>query len=460
MRFPGFLFRKLAGALLISMGMAAPPAHADPVDDLIGQEMEKMRIPGLSIAVIKDGKVVKLEGYGSANLETRTPATPDSVYRIASLSKPFIASAIQILAAEGKIGLDDPISRHLEGTPDSWKDITVRHLLTHTSGIPRDPADYHPYQDQAPMAVITSAYTLPLAFRPGERFLYSNVGYYVLAQIIANVTGAPWEEFVAARVFTPAGSQATRPLTTAIVPDRASGYDQVNGQWVNAENWIASRPSSAFLSSVRDLARYDIYLDDQRMRAPALWSQTRTPPILATGKPGEYGLGWYVESYLGHARIHHDGQYPGFRSAWERFEDDRLTIIILTNIGRARLESLALRIAGLYVPALVAPTFDTRAVLPSSGVARGLPVTIGFDVRAAKAAPGSVLELEIWDAENRPVHKQSLNGEDFVPGKSRRIKFSWTPDKPGTYWVNLGIYGPKFTPNYAWNEHIGTLTVK
>jgi len=454
------LSRVLAGTAALAIGLSAMPARADPVDDYIGAEMQKMKIPGLSIAVIRDGKIVKLQGYGFANLEARTPASPDSVYRIASLSKPFIASAIQILAAEGKIGLDERISKHLPGTPDSWSDITIRQLLTHTSGIPRDPADYHPYEAQEPMAVITSAYSLPLVFRPGERFLYSNVGYYILAQVIANATGAPWEEFVAARLFQPAGLKVTRPLTSAVVMDRASGYDLVDGAPVNAENWIASRPSSAFLSSARDLAQWDIYLDTQRSLAPDLWAQTRTPPLLANGRPGEYGLGWYVESYLGHARIHHDGQYPGFRSAWERFEDDRLSIIILTNIGRARLEALALNLAGFYVADLVAPTFSTALRSPASGALSGSPVKIGFDVRAGKAAPGSVLELEIWDEANKPVHKQNISGEDFTAGKSRRIEFVWTPTKPGKYWINLGIYGPKFTPNYAWNEHIGELTVK
>ncbi|WP_137862991.1 MULTISPECIES: serine hydrolase [unclassified Sphingomonas] len=452
-------FRKSVWALILALGIATLPARAAPVDDYIRSEMRKMGIPGLSIVVIRDRKIVKIAGYGSANLETRTPATPDSIYKIASLSKPFIASAILDLAADRKIGLDDRISQHLTGTPDSWKDITIRQVLTHTSGIPRDPNDYHPYQEQKPMAVIASAYTLPLSFKPGEKFLYSNVGYYILAQIIENATGAPWEGFVAARVFKPAGLQVTRPLTAAIVPDRAAGYDRVDGRLVNAENWVASRPSSAFLSSVRDLARWDIFLDDQRSRSPAFWEQTRTLPMLPNGRTGQYGLGWYVETYLGHARIHHDGQYPGFRSTWERFEDDKLTIIILTNSGQAPVESLALKVAGFYVPALAAPTFNTSVNLPTSSVASGSPVTIGFTLRAGKAAPKSVLELEIWDSENKAVYKQTKSGQDFAAGEGRRIDFQWTPAKPGKYWINLGIYGPKFTPNYAWAEHIGALTV-
>jgi CubicO group peptidase (beta-lactamase class C family) len=456
--FPRFA-RMFAWTILLAIGLAVSPARAAPLDDFIQSEMKKMGIPGLSIAVIKDGKIVKLAGYGSANLETRTPATPDTVYKIASLSKPFTAAAIQILAAEGKLSLDDKVSEYIKPTPGSWANITIRHLVTNTSGIPRDPADYRPYQEQKPMAVISSAFDLPLAFPPGEKFLYSNVGYYVLAQIIEIVTGAPWEEFVTARVLKPAGLQVTRPLTMQIVPDRAAGYDRVDGKLVNAENWIASRPSSAFLSSVRDLARWDIHLDGQRSRSPALWQQARTPPLLADGRPGEYGLGWYVESYLGRARIHHDGQYPGFRATWERFEDDGLTVIVLSNIGRARIESLALKVAGYYVPALVAPTFEVALNLATPSVASGSPVAIGFTVTAGKAAPKTNFELEIWDADNKAVHKHTISRQDFAAGESRRIDFVWTPEKSGRYWINLGIYGPKFTPNYAWSEHIGALTV-
>jgi D-alanyl-D-alanine carboxypeptidase len=221
------------------------------VDDLIKSEMKKLSIPGLSIAVIKDRRIVKLDGYGLANIETGTPATADTVYGIASLSKQFIASAILLLSEENKLRLDDGIGQYLEGAPESWKDITIRHVLTHTSGIPRDPTDYHPYQQQKPMAVITSAYALPLLFKPGEKFLYSNVGYYILAEIIEKTSGGPWEEFVSNHFFKPAGLQATRPLTDGIVPGRASGYDQANGKTINAENWIAARPSSAFLQRQR-----------------------------------------------------------------------------------------------------------------------------------------------------------------------------------------------------------------
>ena len=151
--------------------------------------MREMNIPGLSLAVLRDGKVIKTSGYGVANIETDTPATAETEYRIASLSKQFIAAAVLLLVQDGKIKLDDKASLYLDQPPAAWEDITLRQLLTHTSGISRDPADYHPYVQQPITDVIHAAYALPLSFQPGQGWLYSNVGYYILAEVITKASG-------------------------------------------------------------------------------------------------------------------------------------------------------------------------------------------------------------------------------------------------------------------------------
>jgi len=151
--------------------------------------MQEMHIPGLSLAVVKDGKVIKAAGYGLANVETKTPATAETVYKTASLSKPVIAAAVMLLVQDGRVGLDDKISRYLDDSPGTWQEITIRRLLTHTSGLVRDPSDYRPYEDRRIIAVIRDAYSLPLAFQPGEKWLYSNIGYYVLAEVISRASG-------------------------------------------------------------------------------------------------------------------------------------------------------------------------------------------------------------------------------------------------------------------------------
>ena len=440
---------------------ASVPVRADAVDDRVKAQMQALHIPGLSIAVVEKGRLIKAAGYGLANVETDSPATPETVYKIASLSKQFLAAAVMLLVEEGKIGLDDRAQKYLNGSPESWKNITVRHLLTHTSGIVRDPSDYHPYKEQQPSNVIESVYPLPLSFQPGEKWLYSNVGYYVLAEIISKASGKSWSAFISERLFAPAGMTATRVLTlTAIVPNRASGYEQTDSGMVNAENWIAVRPSGAFLSTVLDLAKWDAFMDSHSPITAANRKQMRTPVSLNDGTSADYGFGWYVDSFLGRARIHHDGQYPGFRSDYERFENDQLSVIVLANSGSSRVDSLAIKIAGFYVPTLATPPFTTSAKTPAQLVPSGKPVTIDITAKDdGKAAPGSIVEIEVWDELRKPVHKQNRSNENFGPGEMKTYEFSWTPANAGKYTVSVGIYGPKWTPSYSWNQEMITVTV-
>jgi len=162
-----------------------------PLDAYVSHRMREARIPGLVLAVLKHGKVVKVAGYGLANIETNTPTTPTTEFRIASLSKQFIATAIMLLVQEGELGLDDRATKYLDGAPATWNEITIRQLLSHTSGLVRDPLDYHPYTDQPITDVIRDAYGLPLNSPPGDKWLYSNIGYYVLAQVITKSAANP-----------------------------------------------------------------------------------------------------------------------------------------------------------------------------------------------------------------------------------------------------------------------------
>src|SRR5215475_2825658 len=184
-------------------------ARADKVDDYIKAEMQKQRIPGLSLAVVKEGKIIKAEGYGLANVEHNIPARPDTIFKIGSVSKQFIATGIMLLVQEGKISLGDKVGKYLDGTPESWNGITIRHLLTHTSGIVREGPGFDPFKDQKDFDVIKTAYPLPLRFAPGEKYEYCNVGYFSLAEIIARISGKSWGDFINERVFAPLGMTAT-----------------------------------------------------------------------------------------------------------------------------------------------------------------------------------------------------------------------------------------------------------
>ena len=409
-------------------------ARADVVDDYVKEQIAKLHIPGLSIAVVRGGKLIKTAGYGWANLETNSPATPNTIYKTASLSKQIIATAILVLSQKGKLELDADAASDLSGAPDSWKDITIRHLLTHTSGLVRDPSDYHPYKAQPPSEVIQSVYPLPLRFKPGEKWLYSDVGYYVLAQFITNVSGSIWSDFIRDRLFQPAGMTSTRTLTSSeVVPNRASGYDEVDGRTENAEDWIAVRPSGAFLSTVLDLAKWDVFLDLHNPLSAANWTQMRTPVALKDHTTADYGFGWYVDSFLGHARIHHDGQFPGFRSDYERFEDEKLSVIVLANSGTTGVESLAIKIAGYYSPELTTPPFVITAKEPGSSLT-GHATPLEFAVKDdGNAAPESVVEMEIWDESQKTVYKQHIKrARTSAPVRPRLTASRGRPRKPGS----------------------------
>jgi D-alanyl-D-alanine carboxypeptidase len=460
----GTVFNSIALAILFAFSATvtrSQQAEPDQVDDYVKQRMNELHIPGLSMAVVKEGRIVKASGYGVANIETSSPATPETVYKTASLSKPFIAAAILLLMQEGQIGLDDKVSKYLEGSPESWKEITVRHLLTHTSGIVRDPVDYHPYNEQTITDVIRSVYPLPLSFQPGDKWLYSNVGYYALAEIITKVSGTPWDKFIAERLFAPANMISTRTTTvTDIIPLRANGYQQKESGMVNAENWIAVRPSGAFLSTVLDLAKWDVLLDSGSPIKSSSRKLMWTPVTLNDKTSADYGFGWYVDSFLGRARIHHDGQFPGFRSDYEHFEDDKLTVIVLANSDNASLASIAIKVAGLYAPELATPPFSLSANVPPEPLKNGNPITIKIAAKDdGKAAPGSVVEMEIWDEAGHPVYKQDKQNESFGAGQTKIYTFVWTPTKAGTYTINIGAYGPHWTPSYAWQLKAATIIV-
>lgn len=342
--------------------LAPGTARADKVDHYIKSQMQRWHIPGLSLAVVRDGKIIKAKGYGLENVELNSPATTETVYKIASISKQFLAAGIMLLVEEGKIGLDDKVSKYLDSTPETWKEITIRHMLTHTSGLDWDPPGYQPFEAQSDADVIKSAYAVKLLFPPGEDWSYSNVGYFALAEIIREVSGMPWSEFLTQRLFAPAGMLSTRTTTTTdIVPQRASGYNWNRGRLENAQNWVAVTPSGAFLSTVLDLAKWDAVLYSDRILNASIRQQMWTPVKLKNGTIKPYGFGWYLDLWQGHKRVHHGGSLPGFQSDFERFVDDKLTVIVLFNSSSGDVQKIALNVAGFYEPALTPPVLKPIA---------------------------------------------------------------------------------------------------
>ena len=414
---------------LVILVVATVVAKADKVDDYVRAEMQRQHIPGTSIAVLKDGKIMKAEGYGLANVELNVPARPETVYKIGSVSKQLIATGIMILIQDGKLSLDDKISKFLEGTPDTWKEITVRHLLTHTSGLVREAPGFDPLKIQDDADVIKTAYPLPLRFAPGEKWEYCNVGYFSLAEIIRKVSGKPWGDYLTERLFLPLEMNATRTTTmTEIVQNRANGYVWRDRKLQNASTYFALRPSGAFLSSVLDLAKWDAALYADKILKQSTLSQVWTPVRLNSGATHPYGFGWELSTVGGHKLVHHGGSLPGFRAQISRFVDDKLSVVVLTNGDNADPNLIALGIAALYIPGLIpertVAKIDPKILDAYTGQYQHPAVV--FTV----TREGDTLRLQ----QGPNSEKQDLLPEsptNFFTNENRRLTYSFVKDEKG-----------------------------
>ncbi len=363
----------VAIALLVTFG-APVPGKADKIDDYVTAKIKRLHVPGASLAIVRDGHITKAQGYGFANLELRSPATKETVYEIGSTSKQFTATAIMMLVEEGKVRLDDTITKYFPEAPQAWRGIKIRHLLTHTSGIQNHVAVPHwldvfrtnlafetaPSRDE----LLKMFFKLPLEFQPGETWAYDNTGYYLLGIIIEKASGKSYWQFLDERVFKPLGMNATRSTDPQpIVPNRASGYEWKNDHFENRPVLLPAIAFSAgsLLSTVEDMAKWDAALYTEKLLKKSSLDQMWTAPATndGTDAPFNYGFGWFIENYHGHRLVQHSGGTPGFSSAMYRFVSDKLTIIIRTNHADRILDQLAIDLAGIYLTALKRPDANT-----------------------------------------------------------------------------------------------------
>jgi CubicO group peptidase (beta-lactamase class C family) len=365
----GIASRKYVAVWVILI-LAASAVRADEIDDYIASAMQQRHIPAVSVAVIKDGSVVKAEGYGIADLEHDVPARPDTVFKIGSVSKQFIATGIMLLVQDGKLALDDKVTMFLSGAPEAWQAITVRHLLTHTSGLVREAPGFDPHKLQPDIDVIRTAYSVPLRFAPGEKWEYCNLGYFVLAEIIHQVSGTSWGDFLHERVFAPLGMTATRVTTAGdIVRGRARGYAWKSGKFQNTDNWPTVRPSGAFLSTAADLAKWEAALLTDRMLKSATKAEMWTPVALNDGRKYAYGFGWQLDDFPAGSKspmavpmIRHGGSMPGFRAGYFRWPNHGLAVVVLTNLEGASIDGLGAGIAVRCLPELKAALAQAQPV--------------------------------------------------------------------------------------------------
>ncbi len=353
----GFLWLLCAGSALAEApaggaGGAVDSARLARAESVIREEMKSQQIPGLALAVVDHGKVILAQGYGYANLEHSVPVSADTVFQSGSVGKQFAAAAVMLFVEDGRLGLDDPITRYLPEAPREWADIRIHHLLTHTSGI-RDygyEASYDTRRAVTEAELVRMACAQPLEFLPGERYSYSNTGYLLLGAIMDRVGGRHYSEVLRERVFEPLGMKSARLIDeAAIVPHRAAGYRLKNGHVANQE-WVAPEQNTtadgSLYLSLNDMIAWDRGLRAGRILTASSWRQVYTPVTLSSGNTYPYGFAWEVYTNTGQEVHAHSGGVPGFATYIVRYLGDDLSLIVLTNLEDADPERIARRVAG------------------------------------------------------------------------------------------------------------------
>jgi D-alanyl-D-alanine carboxypeptidase len=327
---------------------SSKPELPQHLDDRVRGIMERQHISGMAVAVVKNGSVLAMKGYGTANRQTQTPISINTRFPIGSITKPFTAMAVMMLVEQGKLNLDLPISQYLDGLPKQWAPLTLRQLLSHTSGISETSA-WRKLKQVTDFPKITQA---ALEFPTGESWGYSNSGYYLVGLIIEKVSGQTYSNFMRNQIFQPLGMSQTQALL-APVPDLAQGYTwNGNFKQVNLSEDRFVYAAGNIISTIGDMAKWTAAMEQGKLLKPSGYQQLWTATPLKNGRSSPYGLGWFVSRFNQHPSIEHGGNVDGYSSGLYHFPNDRLDVIVLTNNGNTLGSMIANAIAGLYEPKL------------------------------------------------------------------------------------------------------------
>jgi len=348
------------------------------IDDFVNHEMARQRIPGLALGIYSRGRILLAKGYGLANVELNVPVTPETIMQSGSVGKQFVSAAVMMLVEEGKISLDDSITKYLPDAPDTWKPILIKNLLSHTSGL----SEYLSHDRRGPNGpfylrldftedeLAKKIEALPIEWGPGEDWEYCNTNYLLLGIVIHKITGMPYADFLSERIFKPLGMASTRLISDRdIILNRAAGYQiDSNGELKN-QAWVSptfnSDAAGGLYFNVLDLAKWDEALYGTRLLTESSLDRIWTVYPLNDGKlnPRGYGFGWRISTQDDHKRIEHGGAWQGFTCDISRYPDDSLTVVVLTNLdeGHSNPGVIAHVVAGLVTPALTVPKLEAIA---------------------------------------------------------------------------------------------------
>jgi len=307
-------------------------------------------VPGASVLVVRDGRPVIRRSYGQSNLEDRAASTPDTNYRLASITKQFTAAAILLLVEDQKLSLDDRVKKWLPSLPSAADQVTIQQLLIHTSGI----VDYEDVMASGTTAQLHDSDVLHLLesqdttyFSPGTSYRYSNSGYALLALVVERVSGKSFAAFLRERIFIPVGMSHTVAHEEGVstVANRAYGYALKDGKWTRKDQSLTSAVlgDGGIYSSIDDLARWDAALYDSRLLSDESRRLAFTPHTDTDRDDVKYGLGWRITG----ESLWHSGETSGFRNVIVRYPGRRLTVVILTNRDDPAPYETALAIARL-----------------------------------------------------------------------------------------------------------------
>jgi CubicO group peptidase (beta-lactamase class C family) len=343
----------------VALLWASVAAHADAVDDAVTAEMAKQGIPGLSMVIVKDGKIERMAGYGRATLEHEVAVTPDTVFQAGSTAKQFTAIAILMLERDGKLKLSDRLSAYFPDTPNAWGDIKLSHLLSHVGGIKDDEKLFALQTNPDNAAIRQQIWKTPRTGPAGASFLYSDMGYVLLGQVIEKVTGAPYHRYLDDNLFKPLDMAATRALSDrAVIAGRASGYEKVDGVLLN-QDWVSpafnSTADGSTYITARDFAAYLVALD-----APPAWflpfqERITRPTRLNNGTLQPYGMGWFLARIHGTTVQYHTGSWQGFKAIIVRYPASHQSIALLTNANVTDGYALVAAIVAKAMPGLPPP---------------------------------------------------------------------------------------------------------
>ena len=344
--------------VLVAVCLAAAGAFGDELDDFVRKDREAKKIPGMVVAIIKDGKVDRVVTSGVANLDLDVPVKRETVFEIGSMTKAFTAELIMMLEEAGKLSVDDKISKHIDSTPETWKDITIRHLLTHTSGLPN-------YTSIRPEMILSGKRMTyeemfelvkdrPLDFPLGEKYQYSNTGYYLLGKIIEKAAEKSFADYLKEKILLPLDMKQTRQQTArGIIKNRATGY-MIFGTSPMLMPFIdpeGSFSAGNMVSTVDDMAKWDKALLEGRLLKPEtrekMYQITRIKDGIST-----YAFGWDISEVAGHKARQHGGGTGGFSTYILRLPDDKLSVVVLSNLAMADVASTARGAARIALPSL------------------------------------------------------------------------------------------------------------